>query len=335
VASRPLSVVDSARIKSFREAVVLEGPPAPRLIANAIHAAVATAGRDGGETIDLAQLLRQQRISLRVLVADDNSTNQAIISQLLASAGHTVVLAADGEEALDLYESESPDVALLDFNMPGRNGCEVIRAIRLMEPPGVHIPAIILSASVTPEAKTRAIDAGADEFVGKPFDAASLIGKVDRLASKVRPKNRTLASSVSVPTTPNSLPIERRKDSERNDAVLSYERLGEIEDISRNTNFTMELLRGFKSDVQSLLTRLDDSIRPGASERTADILHALKGAAVGVGAVQLANACNDLPPGVRNNAEKIAAAVRAIHMTTVVTFEHLDEYVRKQHRIAL
>lgn len=335
IANRPLSVVDSARIKSFREAVVLEGVPTSRVIANAIHAAVATIGRDASETVDLAELLCQKRASLRVLVADDNPTNQSIVSQLLGSAGHTIILAADGEQALDLYESDAPDIALLDFNMPGRNGCEVIRAIRAMEPPGVRMPAIILSASVTPEARTRAIHAGADEFVGKPFDAASLVTKVDNLASRVR-RSAQPTKAANHPdrrVSPTSA-VVRNLDAETSE-VLNYDRLSEIEDIARNSNFTMELLRGFKSDVQSLLVRLDDSIRPGASEALTDILHALKGAAVGVGAMQLAKACNDLPPGVRNNAEKVAAAVNDIHRCAAVALAHLDTYVQRQHHVTL
>lgn len=330
VATRPLSVVDSARIKSFREAVVLEGTPTSRVIANAVHAALATIGRDSNDTIDLAQLLKKQRYSLRILVADDNPTNQAIISQLLGSAGHKVILAADGDEALDIYEQESPELALLDFNMPGRNGLEVIRAIRAMEAPGVRIPAIVLSASVTPEARMRAIDAGADEFVGKPFDAASLITTVDKLASRIRPAATKPVNESLLPRSVGQI-VQQEPHGE---AVLSYERLSEIEDISRNSKFTMNLLRGFKSDVVSLLARLDSATRHG-SEPLGDVLHALRGAAVSVGAVQLADACNDPPLSVRNDGEKLAKAVRSIHEAATVTFEYLDEYVRKQHRVAL
>ena len=112
----------------------------PRAFTNAVHAATATSGREGAEIIDLADVLKQQRTPLRVLVAEDNQTNQAIICKLLEHAGHTVVLAVDGDEALDLYEQERPDVALLDFNMPNRTGIEVIKAIRVMEPTGERLP---------------------------------------------------------------------------------------------------------------------------------------------------------------------------------------------------
>ena len=140
--------------------------------------------RDTAEIIDLAEVLKQQRTPLRVLVAEDNPTNRAMISKLLEHAGHEVILAADGEEALDLYEQQKPDIAVLDFNMPQRTGLEVIKAIRVMESGGERLPAVILSASVTNEARDRSRSAGADEFMGKPFEAAVLLQTLDRLARR-------------------------------------------------------------------------------------------------------------------------------------------------------
>ncbi len=336
IATRSLSIVDSARIKSFREAFVFNGAPNPRLIANAIHAAVANTNRELPEALDLSEVLRQKRTYLRVLVADDNATNQAIISQLLASAGHSVLLAEDGDQALDLYERESPDMALLDFNMPGRNGLEVIRAIRVMEPPGTKIPAIILSASVTPEAKTRALESGADEFVGKPFDAASLIATVDKLAGRLN--RRTNIRQTRQQRAIGSTSVERtrsRADDLDPDRILNYDRLAEIEDISRDAQFTMELLRGFKSDVESLMRRLDASTRTNSPETIGDVLHALKGAAVGIGASQLSSLCDGLPSAKRTDSVEVARVAERIRSCAKTTFECLDDYVRRHHQIPL
>ena len=174
IAQEPLSVVDVARIRSIRDACTLGPGVVPRAFTNAVHAATATGGRDSAEIINLADVFKQQRTPLRVLVAEDNATNQVIIGKLLEHAGHTVILAVDGEEALDVYEQEKPDIAILDYNMPERTGVEVIKAIRVMEPTGERLPAILLSASVTTEARDRAKAAGADEFMGKPFEATVL-----------------------------------------------------------------------------------------------------------------------------------------------------------------
>jgi two-component system sensor histidine kinase RpfC len=247
------------------------------------------------------------------------------------------LVAADGEEALDLYEREQPDVALLDFNMPNRNGLEVIRAIRMMEPPGVRMPAIILSASVTLEARDRAQNAGADDFVGKPFDAAALIQKVDNLSLRLVPRSKEPS---------NIRNLERQGSTEfpgrlhnaavrTSDGVLDLARLAELEDISRDTKFMTNLLRGFKRDVEALLRRLDDCVAAANFEVMGDLLHALKGAAVGIGALQLSQRCDE--SGATNWHDPVLAKQMVINMRHCVkeTFLNLDDYVRTQHRVSL
>ena len=334
LAATPLSVVDSARIKSIREACVLLPSATPKLVANAIHAATANAGRESADVVDLTQLIKRDRPHLKVLVAEDNLTNQTIISQLLAHAGHTVVLASDGEQALDVYEREAPDFAILDFNMPLRNGLEVIRAIRAMEPPGTRIPAIILSASVTVETRGEAQRAGADEFVGKPFDAADLIGRIDKLADRVRPR-RASAPAGSAPKAPVVARLPERRPEAGPPAIVDADRLAELEDIARDPAFMTELLRGFKSDVDSIMRRIDECAAEGRLDALPDLLHALKGAAVGVGARQLAARCEDLPgQGVREPAA-VRAAVVEIRRSIDATFACLDDYARAQHKVSL
>jgi two-component system sensor histidine kinase RpfC len=203
---------------------------------NAIHAATTHDVSEGAEIIDLSQVLKEQRQPLRILVAEDNATNQAIVRKLLESAGHTVLLSSNGEEALDLYEQERPELAVLDFNMPERNGLEVCTAIRTMEPTGTRLPVIILSASVTVEARDRARHAGADEFVGKPFEAANLLQVIDRLARRagrgyqVRPKA----------TTPIVASI----------ALLDQSRVEEVKNIASDSTFLTQLVSGFRGDME-------------------------------------------------------------------------------------
>ena len=337
VAKQRLSIVDSARIKSIREACVLDAPTTSRLIANAIHAAIASSSRDAADLIDLPQLIKRDRVKLRILVADDNETNQTIISQLLVSAGHTVVLASNGEEALDLYEREQPDFALLDFNMPHRNGLEVVRAIRMMEPPGIRMPTIILSASVTLEARSKAQNAGADDFVGKPFDAAALIEKVDKLSLRLVPRitqpsettNTLSQSAINFPGRFHGAPATSAT------GILDLARLAELEDISRDTKFMTNLLRGFKSDVEVLLRRMDECVAAGKFEGMDDLLHALKGAAVGIGALQLSRRCDDAPSAHGHDSVWTKQMVVNIRQCVEKTFVELDDYARMQHRVSL
>ena len=278
---------DEVRLRQVDGVTCVSPDVSPRVLRNAIHAATTHDVSEGAEIIDLGQVLKEQRQPLRILVAEDNATNQAIVRKLLESAGHTVVLSSNGEEALDLYEQEHPELAILDFNMPERNGLEVCTAIRTMEPTGTRLPVIILSASVTVEARDRARHAGADEFVGKPFEAANLLQVIDRLARRagrgyqVRPKA----------TTPIVASI----------ALLDQSRVEEVKLIgSDSTTFLTQLVRGFRGDMELLLERLDSAIANEQRAAISDAIHAIKGAAVGIGAQQLAARCTSIDDATAN-----------------------------------
>ncbi len=332
IAREPLSVVDNARIRSIREVTVLEPRTTPRIISNAIHAAIANGGREVADVIDLTQLIKRERPRLRILVADDNSTNQTILSQLLTSAGHTVMVAGDGEEALDIYEREQPDAALLDFNMPGRNGLEVVQAIRMLEPAGVRMPTIILSASVTLETRKRAQDAGADEFIGKPYDAAALLEKVDKLAQRLGQRSSKVPDTAGAGRqVVTNFPGRRREDARKSgDELLDYERLAELEDISRDSKFMADLLQGFRSDVESLMCRFEAAVAQGDARSIGDILHALKGAAVGLGASKLSRHCDVFALPELRAQGTLDRTVADMRSCVDATFAQLDLYARKQ-----
>jgi two-component system sensor histidine kinase RpfC len=297
VANGELSVVDKARVNSLNGAYALEYAT-PRLLRNAIHASLAGIENAIDANADLPAVLGRKRVSLRILVADDNATNQKIIRQLLESAGHEVIVASDGEEALDLYEAEDPDLGIFDFNMPHRSGVEVIQAIRAMEPPGTRMPAMVLSASVTVEARSRAANAGADEFVGKPFDAAALLQQIDRLARPLHEQGsrvhkntgRRLHVAVDNVTKPieKNVPAAQTEVEDRTGDLVDADRLAQLDDIAQSASFLSELIEGFASDVEDVLSRAERASATADHRSIGDLMHALKGAAVGVGASKLA-----------------------------------------------
>ena len=359
VADNDLSVVDKARVTSIKGAYALAYPSAKQM-SNAIHAANAGMENESAGSADLSMVLARDRVSLKILVAEDNVTNQRIIRQLLESAGHQVVLASDGEEALDTYECEQPDMAILDFNMPQRSGVEVIQAIRMMEPTGTRMPAIILSASVTLESKEAATAAGADGYIGKPFDATALVEQIDRLGKRtgkvksgianVLPASRTPASSrpprtasgPATPETPSAVaaaPARGRRAfaaaSEGKAAkaeLVDRKRLEQLEDIARDPGFLTELIRGFAGDVESIMARTRAAVESGSVALIPDLMHTLKGAAVGIGANQLAalsveldaRAAETPTPDLRATLDEIQASVDA-------TSAFLRDYLQVQH----
>ena len=115
-----------------------------------------------------------------LLVADDDEDILTLIEFRLARSGFDVILARDGDEALRLVEERRPDLAVLDWMMPGRSGLEVMRAMRESESTA-HIPVVVLTARVSASDLDACIEAGADAYLEKPFSPLELTGRVHEI----------------------------------------------------------------------------------------------------------------------------------------------------------
>jgi adenylate cyclase len=115
-----------------------------------------------------------------VLAVDDQPPNLRLLEAVLSPRGYRVIMASSGEEALELLPSSGADLVLLDIVMPGIDGYEVCRRIR-RAPETAFLPVVMITASGSQE-KARAIEAGADDFVSKPFDQSELLARVASLA---------------------------------------------------------------------------------------------------------------------------------------------------------
>ena len=112
--------------------------------------------------------------SVTILVVDDEPQLRRVMLASLTDLGYIVVDAKSGEEALEKFRHESPDLVLLDLNMPGIGGLETCRAIRS----GSDVPIIILSVRNAERDKVEALDAGADDYVTKPFGIQELLARI-------------------------------------------------------------------------------------------------------------------------------------------------------------
>jgi class 3 adenylate cyclase len=126
----------------------------------------------------------------KILIVDDEPFNLDLLEQELADYDYVIERANDGVEALEKTESFQPDVILLDYMMPKMNGLEVVRRLRKIERLK-SIPVILLTAKATQEDKIAGLDAGADDYVTKPFDSFELLARV-RAMLRIKQMHDTL-----------------------------------------------------------------------------------------------------------------------------------------------
>ena len=138
-------------------------------------------------------MMATEKVSpLKILVVDDTPTNVLVVKIALEHAGYAVIAAASGEESVECFTAESPDVILMDVMMPGIDGLEAARRIRTLA--GARwVPIIFLSAMDSSEEMVAGLEAGGDDYLTKPVDLALLLAKM-RAMQRIAEMQRTLAA---------------------------------------------------------------------------------------------------------------------------------------------
>jgi two-component system alkaline phosphatase synthesis response regulator PhoP len=123
----------------------------------------------------------------KILVVDDDRGVRTFVIHMLEHEGYRVVIAADGEEALEKVETERPDLVVLDIMLPGKNGYQVCRSIKSGSGPHPPPPILMLSAKDQPSDRYWATRVGADGYLTKPFDPSDLLDAVQTLLGATQP----------------------------------------------------------------------------------------------------------------------------------------------------
>jgi len=115
---------------------------------------------------------------MKILIAEDDTPSRLMLQSLLTKWGYTVTSAKDGDEAWTiLCEQEHPHLVILDWKMPGIEGPEIVKRLRMREPERPYY-AIIITSRSNKDSAASALNSGADDFIGKPFDNDELRARV-------------------------------------------------------------------------------------------------------------------------------------------------------------
>ncbi|HEY9766226.1 MAG TPA: response regulator [Chroococcales cyanobacterium] len=211
-----------------------------------------------------------QKSFLRILLAEDNAVNQKMTKRILEKRGHTISIANNGVEAVDLWSKESYDLILMDVVMPEMNGVEATAKIREREKAGGgHIPIIAVTAHTMVRNRDRCRELSMDGFIAKPIQINNLLEEIERLIP---------SQAIIVPVSPPGENLARK---------LLAELDGDLELIR-------ELVQSLLVDVPRHLSDLKERMEEGDSAGVEFTAQVIKGALGNFGADTVRNAIRSL-----------------------------------------
>lgn len=235
----------------------------------------------------------------RVLVVEDNETNQLLIGQLLENAGLQYTVAPDGQACLDQIKTQRYDLVLMDMQMPVMGGVEATRRLRLEYTP-FELPIVALTAAALPENREEALQAGCNEHLAKPIDFMAFYREVSHWLEGREPVNGS--------------PPEGGAEGTASQASAGMELSGILQDVDADKGFDLsrtvvargagkvypKLLAAFFRDFSAYAGRAMDLLsRP---DEAAAVSHKLKSAAANIGAENLRHLAETVDADLRKQS---------------------------------
>jgi signal transduction histidine kinase/DNA-binding NarL/FixJ family response regulator len=256
------------------------GEPAPPASPPVSGRSARSLAGDGGHTL------------ARVLLVEDNVVNQRVASGLLASRGHHVTVAQNGEVAIAMLDREPFDIVLMDVQMPVMGGIEATVAIRERERvSGGHIRIVAMTAHVMNGDRERCLAAGMDGYLAKPIDPTRLFAAVEQQDAGALAQRETDATPLA----------------------MAFDEHALLKRLSGDTTLMTDVMQVFLEDCPAQLAVIKSAIAQRDPEAVRVAAHALRGAAANMSAVRLSEAAHVLERlGEESRMEAADAAWRRL-----------------------
>jgi signal transduction histidine kinase len=266
-------------------------------------------------TPQAARLSHTLHRPLHILLAEDNHVNQAVATRLLTKFGHTLVIANNGEEALDLVQRQTFDLVLMDIQMPVTDGILATKTIRQREQAtGAHIPIIAMTAHAMKGDRVRCLAAGMDGYVTKPIQPGELLTALEGIPRVASPVVEELRQTI---------PAE---------SVVDWDMAKTLDQLDGDATLLREVIEIFLNDAPKHLSALRLAVDQGIAETVESVAHSLKGELGYLGQSEISKKAQEIEGmGRSHNIERAASllprfeadvitlcgAIRAISSTTM------------------
>ncbi len=220
----------------------------------------------------------------RILLAEDNLTNQLVLSTMIQRMGHRVDVVANGREAVDAVQATAYDLVLMDMMMPEMDGLSATRAIRALPTSRAAVPIVALTANAFQHHAEQSRAAGVNDFATKPITAARLTEIIERHMSR----------QSDSPTTPAQVTPARRLPS--GDREFDPAALAELEE-NVGPEALGKIVDTFLSDTEARLLAIHEMIDRGDHSSLVREAHSLKSAAAILGLLRLSELAKELEHG--------------------------------------
>ena len=263
---------------------------------------------------------------LRILVGEDNPTNQKVIGKILEAGKHIATIVDNGEKVLDALEDNNFDLVILDMHMPIIDGIQAAKIIRFNYAGKTHLPIIMLTADVTTEAIQLYEDAKINTFLAKPLRPDTLLNTISLL----------IQNNQEDPLQKKKPALKLVSSSNLEDApIIEFQTLNTVSKLANNDAFLTNLIEGYLQDTIKHIEQMELAISKKEYEHISDIAHALDGSSRSIGAIQIAiiaRSIHDLTQSGRDT--EIASQITSLHLAYKKTSRAFNAF-QKDHKSAI
>jgi CheY-like chemotaxis protein/HPt (histidine-containing phosphotransfer) domain-containing protein len=231
------------------------------------------------------------RLPLRILLTEDNATNQKLAIRLLERMGYRADVAGNGREAIEALERQTYDLILMDVQMPELDGVAATRLIHEKWPGGTHPYIIAMTANAMEGDREMYLAAGMDDYVSKPIRVQELIAALERAAMN-RTAHHAKHEGVGGETAGSNPDEELNEEAVFGLDPVALQNLSEL--VGNDEAFLVELIGTYLEDAPAMIDEMDRAIEDGDAPALRMAAHTLKSNSADFGAMTLSNLAKEL-----------------------------------------